>query len=300
MPSVQSSSRPEVREVSALGVVLDRQAARLADAGVQEPRRQAAALWAWLHDTSVGATWLARETIPGPRDTAQLVAAVDRRLAGEPLPYVVGRAGFRTLDVLVDGRVLIPRPETEGLVEHVLRWARRRGPGGRVADIGTGSGCIALSLAVEGVFVEVVATDESRSALAVAQANRRRIQPTVPVEFREGTLLEPLGHEQFDVIVSNPPYLTEREFDALEPSVRLFEPRAALVGGNDGMDHLRGILGGSAANLADGGLLALELDAERATETRDLARDLGWTNCRLEYDVFGRLRYLLATKESNR
>ncbi|MDH3457949.1 MAG: peptide chain release factor N(5)-glutamine methyltransferase [Gemmatimonadota bacterium] len=285
-------------DASALGVVLDRQAARLADAGLREPRRQAAALWAWLQDTSVGATWLARGSIPDRDATRELAAAVDRRVAGEPLPYVVGRAGFRTLELDVDRRVLIPRPETEGLVERVLRWARARGPGGRVADIGTGSGCIALSLAVEGVFVEIVATDASTRALEVAQTNRRHIQPTVPVEFRSGTLLEPLAREQFDVIVSNLPYLTEHEFAELEPSVRMFEPKGALVGGEDGMLYLRMLLERAATNLVDQGLLALEIDAQRATHTRDVARDLGWTTCWLERDVFGRLRYLLATKES--
>ena len=283
---------------SVLGAVLDRQAARLADAGLREPRRQAAALWAWLHDTSVGATWLARGTVPAREATQQFAAAVDRRLAGEPLPYVVGRAGFRTLELVIDPRVLIPRPETEGLVELVLRWARKGGPGGRVADVGTGSGCIALSLAVEGVFSEIVATDESASALEVARTNRRRIQPTVPVEFRSGTLLEPLGREQFDVIVSNPPYVAEQEFAALEPSVRLYEPKAALVGGDEGMDHVRSLLARAAANLVDRGLLALEIDAQRAEYTREVARGLGWTNSRLEHDLFGRLRYLLATKES--
>jgi release factor glutamine methyltransferase len=278
--------------------VLDRQAARLADAGLREPRRQAAALWAWLQDTSVGATWLARDTIPDGDAARELAAAVDRRLAGEPLPYVVGRAGFRTLELVVDRRVLIPRPETEGLVELVLRWARARGPGGRVADIGTGSGCIALSLAVEGVFVEIVATEDSASALEVAQVNRRRIQPTVPVEFRAGTMLDPLRRELFDVIVSNLPYLTEQEFAELEPSVRLFEPKTALVGGEDGMEHLRTILERAATHLVDQGLLALEIDAQRASHTRDVARECGWTTCWLERDVFGRLRYLLATKES--
>jgi release factor glutamine methyltransferase len=228
----------------------------------------------------------------------RLAAAVDRRVAGEPLPYVVGRAGFRTLELDVDRRVLIPRPETEGLVELVLRWASARGVRGRVADVGTGSGCIALALAVEGKFSEIIATDSSALALDVARANRERIRPPVPIGFRLGHLLEPLGTDRFDVVVSNPPYVSVDEFDALEPSVREYEPRAALASGGGGLAHTRALLEGAASHVVDGGLMAIEIDAERPDATLALALTAGWADVRLERDLFARPRYLLATKES--
>jgi len=136
------------------------------------------------------------------------------------------RAPFRTLTVGVDRRVLIPRPETEGLVEHALRWAQARWPDhawGDALDVGTGSGCIALSLAAEGRFRRVVGVDRSAAALAVARANRSLVSSPTPVDFEAADLF-PAGDELFDVIVANPPYLTEVEHTALDPGVRDFEP----------------------------------------------------------------------------
>jgi release factor glutamine methyltransferase len=143
------------------------------------------------------------------------------------------------LELEVDSRVLIPRPETEGLVEHVLAWLSRHPAARVVADIGTGSGCIALALAVEGRFARVIATDVSPAALAVARRNVARVSPPVPIEVREGSGCEALRGVEVDVIVSNPPYVSAAEFEELEPSVRLFEPREALVSGDGGLAHSR-------------------------------------------------------------
>jgi release factor glutamine methyltransferase len=206
-------------------------------------------------------------------------------------------AGFRTLELEVDSRVLIPRPETEGLVENVLAWAKHHSRWGVVADIGTGSGCIALALAVEGRFTRVVATDASASALAVARRNLERISPPIPVLLREGFLWEALEGERCEVIVSNPPYVSEAEFEALEPGVRLFEPRTALVSQNGGMEHIRQLLAGAGDYLAPLGLLALEVDSGRAEDARALATENGWSRVRVDQDLFGRPRYLLATWE---
>jgi len=137
---------------------------------------------------------------------------------------------------------LIPRPETEGLVELVLA----RCSGGLVADIGTGSGCIALALAVEGQFDKIVAVEHSPAAAALARENVQRIGPKTAVEIREGDLLAPLGAngERFRAIVANPPYLTTSEYEELDPSVRAFEPSEPLVSGIDGLAATRALLRG--------------------------------------------------------
>ncbi len=220
----------------------------------------------------------------------------------EPRAYAEGIAGFRLLELAVDRRVLIPRPETEGLVERVLawsagRWGRGNGEGGTVLDLGTGSGCIALSLATEGRFSRIVATDVSADALAVARANAERVQPTPMPEFRLGDLFQPVAGERFDVIVSNPPYIAGPEYAELDPSVRDFEPQVALLSGPDGLAHTRAILEAGPDYLAAGGLLALELDSRRAEQSAAIARAFGFRDVRVERDVFDRSRFLLARKE---
>jgi release factor glutamine methyltransferase len=269
-------------------------AERLGAAGVALPRQEAAALWVAATKEDPGRALLSAEEPLVAERFEPFRAAVERRATGEPFAYAVGRVGFRYLDVDVDARVLIPRPETEGLVERVLDWASRAGRAGAVADLGTGSGCIALALATEGEFTRVVATDESADALAVAVANGERIRPKTPVEWRQGPFLEPLGGEAFDAVVANPPYVSETEFAALDPGVREFEPRAALVSGEDGMGHIRRLLRAAAASLTPGGLLALEIDARRGDVALQLAEESGWDAPRLEPDLFGRPRYLLA------
>jgi release factor glutamine methyltransferase len=299
-PSVLNTLKSELAAVPALGSVLDTAAETLCAAGLPNARRQAAWLWAGVARTTVGQTWLERPRSVSPAALERYRAAVARRAAGEPLAYVIGTVGFRTLELWVDARVLIPRPETEGLVDLVLAWASRTAGAaswGAVADVGTGSGCIGLSLAVEGRFARVVATDLSRAALEVANENLHRVAPPVPVELRHGPFFEPLVGERFAVIISNPPYVSASEFAALAPSVRCFEPRLALVSGAAGMEHVRRMLREAPAYLGDGGMLALEVDATRARSALEMAHRHGWGDSRLERDMFGRERYLVVIKE---
>jgi len=220
------------------------------------------------------------------------------RCRGVPFAYAAGRTGFRTLDLAVDPRALIPRPETEGLVELALAALQRgAGPDARVADIGTGCGCIALSLAVEGA-VAVLAVDRDPGAATLARENVARVRPAAPVDVREGDLLEPLGGERFQAIVANPPYLTEAEMMTLDPAVRSFEPRAALDGGADGLVHTGRLLAGAEALLVPNGFLALEIDERRASLVRALAVRHGWRRAAIHDDLFGRPRYLLAYREA--
>lgn len=281
-----------------VGEMLRSAGAVLGEAEIPEPRREALALWAALARTTPGEVWGRREDPVAPEVERDFAAAIARRAAGVPIAYAAGTAAFRSLELDVDARVLIPRPETEGLVEHVLDWCRARDRWGVAADVGTGSGCIALSLASEGRFDRVIATDVSGTALALAARNAAVVAPHTPVEFRLGDLLWPLGPAQVDVLVSNPPYVTTDEWAALDPGVREHEPRMALVAGQDGLAHVRTLLRQAGGRLREGGLLALEVDCRRAGRSLACARDRGWATARIELDLFGRERYLLATRET--
>src|SRR5207253_231850 len=248
-PEKRSASVPErVAPSSSIAAALAQAGQWLADAGLPNPRRETTALWAAIAGKKPGDVWLSREESPPPELVARFGEAVARRARGVPFAYAVGRVGFRTLDLKLDPRALIPRPETEGLVDLVLRWTRGtageggRGKGGAVADIGTGCGCIALALATEGEFERVIAVERSAAAAALARENVALVRPRVPVDVREGDLLAPLAGVRCRAIVANPPYLTEPEYATLDGAVRDFEPRAALVSGVDGLDATRTLL----------------------------------------------------------
>jgi release factor glutamine methyltransferase len=275
-----------------LATLLADATARLHAAGLRHARREALQLYAAVAGLTVGAVWMALER-PVPAGLASpFQRAVAGRIAGEPFAYAAGRVAFRTLDLRVDRRALIPRPETEGLVDLVLAHTAR---GGVAADVGTGCGCLALSLAVEGRCTRVVATERSPEAAVLARENVSRLAPPVPVDVRVGDLLEPLAGARYVVIVSNPPYLTDAEYAALDPAVRDYEPRGALASGPDGLAATRALLAGAAALLSEGGLLALEIDERRAPDVRCLAAAWGW-RVTIHDDLFGRARYALARR----
>ena len=285
---------------ASIAEALDRASERLAAAGLPSARREATSLWAVVAGKKPGDVWLSREESPLPQLVERFGEAVARRSRGVPFAYAVGRVGFRTLELTLDPRALIPRPETEGLVDLVLKWAgpgaRAPGPGSRgiAADIGTGCGCIALALAVEGAFERVIAVERSAAAAALARENVALVRPRVPVDIREGDLLAPLADVRCRTIVANPPYLTAAEYAALDPAVRDFEPREALVSGVEGLDATRALLAGAAACMVPQGLLAVEIDERRAEQVRGLALGYGWDRVAVHDDLFGRPRFLLA------
>jgi len=210
-------------------------------------------------------------------------ALIQRRLAGEPTQYLIGHREFYGRRFAVDARVLIPRPETELLVEAVLRVLPKDAPR-RVLDVCTGSGCIAISVAKERPLAEVVAIDVSPEALAVARANADALGVSDRVRFLEGDLFTPLASEaRFDVIVSNPPYIRTAELGSLQREVQR-EPRLALDGGEDGLALVRRIAESAPAFLVPGGRLALEIGDEEGAAVKTLLTRAGYLEVAIEQD----------------
>ncbi|MCD7098167.1 peptide chain release factor N(5)-glutamine methyltransferase [Stenotrophomonas sp. MMGLT7] len=213
---------------------------------------------------------------------ARFAELVQRRQAGEPVAYLTGRRGFWTLDLEVGPATLIPRPETELLVE--LALARLdAAPGRRVADLGTGSGAIALAIASERPQAEVVATDSSAAALELARANAasNRIGN---VAFRHGSWLRPLAGERFDLLASNPPYIAEDDPHLGQGDLR-HEPPSALASGADGLDAIREIVAGAPAHLLPGGWLLLEHGWEQGEAVAGLLRARGFAEVATHRDL---------------
>jgi release factor glutamine methyltransferase len=233
------------------------------------------------------------------REVAHADAMSARRARGEPLQYVVGRWGFRSLDLFVDGRVLIPRPETETVVDEALAEVERLGRPGRAvvaADLGTGSGAIALSLAVELPGAEVWAVERSPGALEVAGANLAGLgRPANRVRLVEGSWFDGLPPElrgRLDLVVANPPYVAED--DPLDPEVADWEPREALVAGPTGTEDLAAIIAAAPGWLARPGVLVCELAPTQADEVVALARQAGFATAEVRPDLSGRPRTLVA------
>jgi release factor glutamine methyltransferase len=208
----------------------------------------------------VNRAWLfahGEDSMP-PEAASELKTLVHRRAAGEPMQYIAGEAEFYRLPFLVDRHVLIPRPETELLVECVGRLAPQfRRP--RILDVGTGSGAIAITLAHERPAAAVTATDVSEPALALARRNAERLGLADRIRFLEGDLLAPVAGEQFDIVVSNPPYVAERDRETLSVEVRDFEPALALFAGEDGLAVYGRLIPAAFSVLAPGGFIALEI-----------------------------------------
>lgn len=271
--------------------LLEQAAARLADAGLDSPRLAARRLWADLQDDATLMTLLTDDVDVAPAVAARFAGWVERLAAGEPLAYVTGWTGFRHLRLQCDPRALIPRPETETLVELALA----RTSSGTAIDIGTGTGAIALSLKSEGAFETVWGVDLSAPALALARTNGDLLG--IDVRWALGDLLAPIEGE-VDLLVSNPPYLTEAEYAALDHSVRDYEPQLALPSGEDGLTATRRLLDEGRAVVRAGGWIALEVDCRRAAATAALAEGFGWREVLVQDDLFGRARYLLARRGS--
>ena len=256
----------------------------LAAAGVESPRLDAELLLA-------AATGADRASLIS-RPESEIPAAegrhfgelVRRRVRREPVAYILGRKGFRRIELAVDRRVLIPRPETELLVEVALELEPAT-----VLDVGTGSGAVALAIAQELPAARVVATATSLEALALARSNALRLGLGQRVRFEPGTL--PAG--QFDLLVANLPYVTEAEWRGLEPELREYEPLGALVAGPSGLEAIEGLLGQVAVGESRPSAVALEVGAGQAGTVGELMRRAGFEEVETRQDLAGIERVVL-------
>lgn len=295
----------KVREVLS-GLIVE-----LREAGVESARVEAEILLAAVLDlleAPRSALYGAGERDLTSAEARTLAGLALRRGSGEPSQYLVGRAWFRELTLAVGPGVLIPRPETEQLVERVLEWLAGRAPGARVLDVGTGSGCIALSLALEGKGTQVIGVDSSRPALRWAERNLERLRARDPeaagrVQLRSSDLFSGVAEEPpFDAVVSNPPYVGREEAEKLPREVRDHEPPEALFALGRATAVLDAVVDNAAQFLVPGGLLALEIGETQADNIagRIQAAQSGghpvYAAPRVLEDLSGRPRLVLAER----
>lgn len=244
-------------------------AEHMRERGFENPRLEVERLLGSVLGMSRIELYLAFDRTVDGDDRGRFRALYRRRLAREPLQHLLGETGFREVTVKTDRRALVPRPETEIVVEAALGFLRAR-PDPLVADLGTGTGVIALSVAYEVPGARVVAVDVSEDALLLAKANARKMGLEHAITLICGDMLDSLaGRGPFDAVLSNPPYVRTGDIDTLEPEVRFHDPRIALDGGPGGTAHLDRIADGVHEHLKPGGLLVLECADNQAEPLRN-------------------------------
>ena len=227
-----------------------------------------------------------------PERTEAFEKLLCRRLAGEPLAYVTGEREFYSRTFVVTPDVLIPRPETETLAELAIETAGQiKNP--RILDLGTGSGCLAVTVFLEARGCEVFASDVSAAALAVAERNAQ--EHGARVRFVNSDLLGCFAKSSFDMIISNPPYVSEAEYAELSAQIRCHEPKTALLGGEDGLAYIKKIAAAAGDTLRKGGFLLLEIGAGQAKRVERIVRENGFSDIRFETDIGGVKRVVKAT-----
>ncbi len=279
-------------EATALSLLMEGTAA-LAAAGIPTARKDTEWLLASVLGVECFDLYMERSREVAPAAAARFRAWVDRRTAHEPLQYILGFEDFHGLRLMVTPEVLIPRPETEGLVEWAIQILKDR-PEAAVADLGAGSGAIACAIAAGLPAVEVLAIERSLGALAVAFGNVRRLGLADRVHLLAGDLFEPLGAVRagLDLVVANPPYLPTAILGSLPPEVSMYEPRLALDGGPDGMAVIRRIIAGAPATLRPGGWLLMEIGEEQAGPLASLMAAEGFSGIQARRDLQGIERYI--------
>jgi release factor glutamine methyltransferase len=254
-----------------------------------DARREVRLLLAFALDCDVARLLAHPELAADAQSNARYRACYDRRRRGEPVAYITGRREFYGLEFEVTPAVLIPRPETETVVDLALNHLPEGGAS-TILDLGTGSGCLAVTLARLRPGARVFAVDLSKEALEVAVRNVSRHGVT-NVRLLSGSWYEPVQHRRFDLIVSNPPYVAEGDSHLSDGDVR-FEPRTALVGGHDGLEAIRTIIGGAAAHMNPGGWLILEHGYDQQRNLERLALDAGFGSLHTHVDLAGKPRVL--------
>lgn len=235
------------------------------------------------------------ERVLSKDELADFKILIKRRSQNEPIAYIAGYQPFMGLDILVDKNTLIPRPETEQMVELVIDIIKRttnHDSRSTIADIGTGSGCIAVSLAKYLPQVKLIGVDTSTQAIEVAEKNAKKFQLSDRCQFKTGNLLEPIT-EKVDLIVSNPPYIPTAVIETLEANVKDYEPRQALDGGQDGLDYIRQLIKESPKHLKEDGQLIIEFGIDQAEEIEKLAEQL-FREIKIVRDASKKKRFLVA------
>lgn len=266
---------------------------------VESPRLQVEWLLANLLQMPRLQVWLNHDRQLTEAQVEVLRAGIKRRGNREPLQHILGTAAFCGREFKVDRRVLVPRPETELLAEEGWKWLNDKAKRGesqpKALDLGTGSGCLAITLACECPQAAVLATDVSLEALALARENAQALGAGERVEFRAGEDLSPLTNgECFDLLITNPPYIPSAEIDQLEPEVRDFDPRLALDGGDDGLAVYRRLAAEAVEFLKPDGRLMAEFGDGQGPRLREVFASQGWRVEALLQDFSGRERILIA------
>ena len=234
-----------------------------------------------------------------PAEVGNFTQLLARRQSHEPIAYIIGRWEFFSLDFAVRAPMLVPRPETEHLVEFALENLPSDRPA-RVLDLGTGSGCVAIAIAHNAPSTSVCATDINPQAIALATENAHDLG--VNVDFHQGDLFAALDHNAapFDLIVSNPPYVEEAQWATLDPTIRLYEDAGALLGGTDGLDIIRRIVGMASQHLAADGYLALEIGEKQFAPLKRLLEEEGYAEIGFRLDLADIQRIVVAKYGSTR
>ena len=263
---------------------------------VPSPRLNAELLMMFVLDCERAYLFAHPERALNPEEQTQYDEVVGERARGCPTQYITGHQEFWGLDLIVSPAVLIPRPETEHVVETVLELVSRRDPLERLrlVDVGTGSGCIALALAVELPAAEFHACDISDEALEIAGINAARLGLGHRILFRRSDLLSIYAGEQFDFVVCNPPYVGESEADKVQKQVREFEPKAAVFCGHEGMEIYRRLIPEAQAVLHPGGWLVMEIGFSSEAKVKSLLA--GWEDIQTTTDLQGIARVVAARK----
>jgi release factor glutamine methyltransferase len=280
--------------------ILNQAVEKLRSEKVDRPRTNAELLLGAVLDVPKIELYLNRNFILTPQQIDQYNQFLQERIAGRPLQYIIGSTEFFGLEFKVNGSVLIPRPETETVVEEVIQRLKNH-PSPKIIDIGTGSGAIAVSLAKNLKNAAVFATDISPDALLVAKENARMNQVENQIEFLHGDLFEPLRNKQLegqiDCIASNPPYVNQDEFDQLPKEVRDFEPVVALKSDQEGMSFHKRIIEGAVDFLKRDGILALEVGLGQAKQVAEFVVEIDkFKHIEIKKDLGGIERIVIAAK----
>jgi release factor glutamine methyltransferase len=281
----------EAETVSSSRALIEEGSRILAEAGIDTARLDAEVLLA--HASGSSRASMVTETTQLNGDAVEAFRAmIQRRASREPIAYIVGRKEFFSLDFEVTRAVLIPRPETETLVESALKFTATR-PNVRVLDIGTGSGAVAIAVAVNAPSAQIVATDISKAALEVAHRNAVRTRCDDRIEFIEADVF-PDEESRFDLILSNPPYVSDGDLQTLAPEIQQYEPRVALTDNADGLAFYRRIATESLEHLQPGGSVMVEIGAGQRPRVEALFRRAGFSNIDAVGDLAGIDRVVVA------